>query len=351
MKSRFSGIGRTGQSRIGWMALLIGVAAFGQPPTNGPAYWSTSVPSCSGVSGPVQINNSSGTLVGYSCYLSGTFGWLAAGDVWNSAIRISAPTIGAIGVDYTFYDDKGNDLSLDTSAGIGGAKSSGNQVVFALPPNKPSEINLLGATNTAPKYGSTAIGSVYVTVYCPNTNTCQAILPQLFFSALPTYSWTESVPILWDGSEWPQWSFVGIDNGSTQRVSFVIYNETANAATYSVRVYDSAGNLAGSGSTPSIPGFQTTASKFNEAGTYGALLSSVISSPLPQGAFKVLIDGGTVNAAVQAFQFTGPSATSLQVSYDYPPTASEVIVNSAVRRTSARSGARTSAPVFSPLQQ
>ena len=295
---------------------LISVAAalYGQP-TNGPVYWSTTVPNCSNVSGPVQITNSAGALLGYSCYRAGTFVWLASGGAWNTTIRVAAPTSAPVGVDYTFFDANGNALSFDTKSGSGSATASGSDVNFALTANQASEISLLGTTSTAPRYNTTATGTAYGVFYCANQITCRTLLPQLVYSSLPAQPWSLTIPIAWDGAEWTQWSAPGIDDGpgGVHRVSFVVYNQTTAAATYTVRVYDSAGTLAGTGTTPSIPGFQLVNGNYDEGGTYGALLSDVITTPLPSGVFKILVDGGGSNSTVAVVQFTGPSATGVQV--------------------------------------
>src|SRR5579863_10399124 len=50
---------------------LAAVVLHGQP-TNGPAYWSVTMPDCSSLQETaVSITNSSGTVLGYSCYVSG----------------------------------------------------------------------------------------------------------------------------------------------------------------------------------------------------------------------------------------------------------------------------------------
>ncbi len=71
-------------------------------------------------------------MIGYSCYVSGTFIWFAAGDGWTSKIRAGAPSTAPVGVDYTFYDDNGNNLNVDTTSGGSPATASGNEVSFAL---------------------------------------------------------------------------------------------------------------------------------------------------------------------------------------------------------------------------
>ena len=307
---------------IGLLALAV-AALHGQ---SGPVYWSTTQPDCSSLNtNPVAITDASGATIGYSCRVSGTFVWYAAGGVdynpakWGTSIRVAAPASGDIGVDYFFYDTKGSTQSLDTTGSVTGSNS---EVSFALFANQPSEIQLRGATRNAPTYRTTATGSVYVTFYCPDAGTCSDVLPQLIYSALPTYPWSLSVPIAWDRYLWTQWSAQGIDDGvgGVHRVSLVIYNEDTTATSYTVRVYDSTGALVGTGTTPSIPPLENLGSgSYGEGGTYGALLSDIIKTPLPSGIFKVLVDGGSLYCAVEVLQVNGLSATTLQVAYDTAP--------------------------------
>ena len=56
-------------------------------------------------------------------------------------------------------------------------------------------------------------------------------------------------------------------------------------------------------------------------GTFGDLLSNVVKASLPQGLFKVLIDGGLNNSLVAVLQVNGASATTLQTGYDTAPSA------------------------------
>jgi hypothetical protein len=214
------------QYLIGLMALAVG-AVYCQP-TNGAIYWSTTQPDCSSLNeSPAQITNTSGTIIGYSCYVSGTFVWLAAGGMWGTSIRVAAPASGAIGVDYSFYDTNGNNQSMDTT---GSLTASGNDLNFALYANQPAEIDLHGATRNAPSYGTTATGSVYAVFYCPDAGTCSNVLPQLIYSALPTEPWSLSVPIAWDNSVWTQWSAEGIDDGHTHRVSLGLHHRYERVA-------------------------------------------------------------------------------------------------------------------------
>ena len=336
--------------------IAVAAATLHSQPVNGSVYWSpvTSPPNCTSLAGesPVAITNSSGKTIGYSCYVSGTFVWLAAGGGWSSSIRVAAPASAPIGVDYTFYDPSGNNLKLDTTIGGGSSTTSGNDVNFALSANQPAEIGLLGATSDAPKYSSTATGSVYAVFYCPDAITCGNVVPQLLYSALPATPWALSVPIAWDTGLWTQWSAEGIDDGGSHRVSLVIYNEDIVATSYTVRVYDSTGALAGTGTTPPIPPLQLlTNGSLGEGGTYGALLSDVIATRLPAGVFKILVDGGSKYSAVEVLQFNGQSATALQVAYDSAPGSSSRAAS--VERMNIRSArlASTRRQVFGALER
>ena len=331
---------------LGLMA--VAAATLDGQPVNGPVYWSTVAPDCTSLAGesPVAIANSTGKTIGYSCYVSGTFVWLAAGGGWGTSIRVAAPASAAIGVDYTFYDASGNNLKLDTTMGSGSSTTSGNDVNFALSTNQPAEVGLLGATSNAPAYNSTATGSVYAVFYCPDAVTCGNVTPQLL------YSGAVSVPVSWDTELWTQWSAEGIDDGGTHRVSLVIYNEDMTAASYTVLVYDSTGSLAGTGTTPTIPALQPLGNgSLGEGGTYGALLSDVISTRLPPGVFKVLVDGGSKYSAVEVLQFNGLSATALQVGYDSAPGSSSRAAS--VERMNIRSARVASTPkqVFSGIER
>jgi hypothetical protein len=336
---------------IGVMALA--VATVHSQPTNGPVYWSTVAPDCSTLNNnesPVTITDSAGTTIGYSCYVSGTFLWLAAGGVdyhpakWGTSIRVAAPASAPIGVNYSFFDATGGAQSMDTTGSIA---ASSNNVNFALNANQPSEIDLLGATRNSPTYTTTATGSVYAVFYCPDADTCSNVLPQLIYSALPTFPWSLSVPIAWDTQLWTQWSAVGIDDGpgGARRLSLAIYNADQTANTYTVHVYNSAGNLVGTGTTPSIPGAPNA-----EGGTYGVLLSQIISTALPRGFLKVLVDGGTLYSAVEVLQINGNSATTLQVAFDTAPLAGATAAP--VQRSNVKNFRVESTPkkVFSPLQ-
>ena len=206
---------------FGWMAAAA-AGLYGLPPTTGAQYWSTDPNlDCSAFHALIiQVPLASGGI-GLSCLVSGTFPWLAAGGGWSTSIRAAAPASGAIGVDYGFFED-GQRISLDTTLGNGAVPASGNVVSFALNANQPSEIRLLGATSSAPQYGTTQTGFVYARFFCPDAATCATVIPQLLYSFAPIKPWSLSVPILWDSSFssfqpkgiLPGWSASGISDAT-----------------------------------------------------------------------------------------------------------------------------------------
>jgi hypothetical protein len=300
---------------LGLMTMAAATLHGQQPPTTGAQYWSTDPNlDCSSAHAlAIQVPLASGGM-GTSCLVSGTFAWLAAGGAWSTSIRATAPASGAIGVDYGFWQD-GQRISLDTTSGNGSVPASGNLISFALNPNQPSEIRLLGATSSAPQYGTTQTGFVYAVFFCPDAATCAALVPQLLFSFSPIKPWSLSVPILWDSSYssfQPKgilsgWSASGISD-ATHLISFAICNQSRAAATFAVRVFDSNGSLVGESTTPSIPVLSTL----------GFLLTDLIRTPLPAGILKVVVDGGSNVSSVAFFQFDGYSATGLQVAPELP---------------------------------
>jgi hypothetical protein len=300
------------------LVTLAAAALQAQPSTTGTPYWSTAPMDCSAAGSQTYTIPLASGGTGYVCIVSGTFLWLAAGGSWGTSIRVSAPASGAIGVDYSFYDPSGSTLTLDSTSPNGAA--SGNDVNFVLKTNQPSDVNLLGAPSDAPQYAKTQTGSVYAVFYCPNATACATVLPQLLYAFSPIKPWSLSVPISWDGffsdvqvaGAWTQWSATGI-NDATHFLSFVVYSQSTVASVFTVRVYDSTGSLVGQGTTPVIPGYSAVT---QEGGTYGALLSQVISTPLPSGVFKVTVDGGANSSSVSFLQFSGDSAASLQVAFD-----------------------------------
>lgn len=327
-----------------------------QPPTTGAVYYSATKPDCSSLAGESPVAITSGaTVVGYSCYVSGTFVWVAAGGGWVTSLSVAAPASGAIGVDYSFYDASGNSQEMDVTPYSSSAATSGSGMSFALSANQASDINLQGATSTAPTYSSSSTGSVYAVFYCPDANTCASVIPQLFYVALSPTPSVMSAPIAWDTALWTQWAGQGIDDGKSNRISLAIYNEDTTATSYTVRVYDQSGALAGTGTTPPVPPLQSLGvdksgnQLLGEGGTYAALLSDLISTPLPEGMFKISVDGGSKYSAVELLQISGNSITALQVGYDSLPGSNPSA--SSVRRTGIGNSrvASMPRPVFSKL--
>jgi hypothetical protein len=306
---------------IGLM-ILGAVALYGQPPATGTPWWSTTPIDCSSVdnvaAGTSYTISLPGGGTGYYCYVSGTFVWLAAGGGYVTSLRVAGPaslaTQAGVAFNYFFYDTNGNDLSIDATSTCSSSPASGSEVSCTLLPNQPAEVDLLGATSNAPGYSAITDGSVFAEFYCPDPTTCASVSPQLIYSAPPTISL--SVPIAWDGSQWTQWSTEGIDDGGAHRVSLVIYNQGSTATIYTVRVYDSTGTRVGIGTTNAIPGYSTVT---GEAGTYAALLSSIIPTALPSGTFKILVDGGSNSSSVMALQVNGRAIATMQVAYDTAP--------------------------------
>jgi hypothetical protein len=297
----------------------LGMIALAAATLHGQQYWSTD-PSldCSGLES-VTISTSPPE---YACGVSGTFVWFAAGgSQWTSYIRVAAPSTAPIQANYYFYDKNGNPVSLDYTLGVGGTISSGSTPSIVLNTDQPVELDVLGATSNAPAYNTLQDGTVWAQFLCPDLTTCSNVLPQLVYtSALIHSPWSLSVPIAFDDEVWPTYSAVGVDDEKTHIISFVVYNEGLTATVFTVYVYDSSGNLVATGTTPSIP--PLTDAGNGEAGTYATALSGVIpADKIPSGVFKVLFDGGTAgeDCAVEVLQFSGVSATSLQVAYDSPP--------------------------------
>ena len=303
---------------------LIGLVALAVATLRGqstqPIYWSTSQPDCSSLNEqPIAVTISSlKTTVGYSCWVSGQFLWLAAGGEWSTAIRAAAPASGAVAVYYSFYDTTGTPQSLDTT---GSFTASDSEVDFALYANQPSELDLLGATSDrATRYSHTATGAVSVMFLCPDATTCNNVMPQLLYSALPSYPWSLSVPIAWDGSSSTQWSGVGYDDGTAEhRVSLAISNADTESTTYTISIYNSEGTFVSSATTATIPsGENLGGGAYGPGGSTGVLLSDLFPG-LAADLYKILVDGGTKYSLVEMLQINGLSATTLQVAYDTAP--------------------------------
>jgi hypothetical protein len=320
------------------------------PPATGAQFWSTNPNlDCSG-SGTSPGSNFTRQLpsggTGYVCEVSGNFIWLAAGAGYTTSIRVAAPQAdaagqpSAVGVDYSFYDTSGKIMSLDNTS-PNGAASSGD-VNFVLNANQPADVDLLGVPGNGPSYPTLVSGSVFAVFFCPDYITCQAVAPQLIYSAPPAISL--SVPLSWDGQQWTQWSATGIDDGGAHRVSLVIFNlpgpsaQSTVATIYTVRVYDSTGTLVGTGTTPAVA----------EYGTYGDLLSNIVKSQLPSGIFKIHIDGGSNYSQAIVIQANGRALTTVQVGYDVAPAAgSSAMISTQMSVKRSRALAKTRRPLGS----
>jgi len=287
------------------------------------AYYTNPAPNCPTSQGVAEVDDASGQTIGYACYVSGTFVWFAAGgppnNPWKSSIRVAAPETGAIKAEYLFFDTSGNSVFLDSRFGDGTIMTGAVGVNAILAPNEPLELDLLGATSSAPSYNTTQTGSVFAQFFCPDDVTCSKVGAQLVYSALPAIPWSLSVPLGSYTTYSTTYYAEGTDDGGTHRVSFVVYNNDPTDTAFTIYVYDSNGNLAGTGVTPTIPGFNSV---WHQGGTYGALLSQVIPGGLPSGLFKVVFDGGTAgeHSLVEVLQIDGASATTLQVYTDTSPT-------------------------------
>ena len=235
---------------------------------------------------------------------------------------MAAPASGAVGVQYIFFDQNGKRVSLDTISGS--ARATGDTVGLALNANQASEVQLIGASTDGPQYERTQTGSVFAVVLCPDAGTCATVVPQLVYSSAPFKPWLLSVPIAWDNSFSflqpsglaSRWSVTGIHNDA-DFISFAIYNPSLTPASYTVRVYDSAGVLAAQGVTPPIPGGNGVD---GTGGTRGFLLADVIGTTIPAGVLKVTIEGAAPASAI-FLQFSGESAVSLHATQDIVPVA------------------------------
>lgn len=303
------------------MAGLSAATAFALPPTTGAQWWSTDPNlTCSAYRSLIyEVPLASGGK-GYACGITGTFVWSAAGGGWDTAIRMAAPASGAVGVQYLFFDQDGNRISLDTVSGA--AAASGTTVGLAASANQPSEVRLLGASSDGPVYRKTQTGSVFGIFLCASSATCATVKPELVYSSQSVPGWSISAPIAWDSTFSPlqpvglstRWSAVGV-NDATHALSLAIYNQSAASTTYTVRVYAADGSIAGQAATPMIP----ASGGADAAGaTRGFLLTDLIRTALPQGIVKVTVEGDGLSSAL-FLEFSGSSATSLPTSPEFIP--------------------------------
>ena len=309
---------------------LSGATGFALPPTTGAQWWSTDPNlSCAAYRSLIyEVPLSSGGK-GYACGVTGTFVWFAAGGSLSTSIRMAAPASGAVGVQYLFFDEGGNRISLDTIAGA--ARASGNSLGQVISANQPSDVRLLGASSDVPLYQKTQTGSVFGVFLCSSAAACATVNPQLLYSSISAPAWSLSVPIAWDSTFSPlqpvglstRWSAVGI-NDATHLISFAIYNQSPAPTTYSVRVYDANGSLVADSVTPLIPG---SGGADGAGATRGFLLTDVVGTALPQGLLKVTVEGDGLSSAL-FLQFSGSSATSLPTFPEFIPGISAALPSS-----------------------
>jgi hypothetical protein len=196
---------------------LAGLLVFGAGAVNAQQYWSTNSSldcgqyySTDGNGTPLKLSNG-----GYVCLAVGTLPWYAAGDIWGSSIRVSAPHSAPVAYYLDFYDKDGNQATLDFLYQGDSASSSDVTASSALYADEPLQVDIYGLHSQAPNYSSEANGSVVVTVYCPDATTCEQVQAQLIYSALPSEPWSLSVPVAWDIQTRLAWSAVGVDDSKT----------------------------------------------------------------------------------------------------------------------------------------
>lgn len=317
--------------------LLSAATGFALPPTTGAQWWSTDPTlNCSAYRSLIyEVPLASGGK-GYACGVTGTFVWFAAGGSWGTSIRMAAPASGAVGVQYLFFDEDGNRISLDTIAGA--AQASSNSIGLVMGANQSSEVRLLGASSDAPLHQKTQTGSVFGIFLCSSAVTCATVNPQLLYLSLSVPGWSPGVPIAWDSTFSPlqpvglttRWSAVGI-NDATHLLSFAIYNQSAASTAYSVRVYAADGSLAAESVTPLVPG----SGGADAAGaTRGFLLRDVIGAALPQGILKVTVEGDGLSSAL-FLQFSGGFSTALPTSPESIPGIAAEVASSGTQERSA----------------
>ncbi len=306
------------------VAVVVALSAatgFALPPTTGAQWWSTDPNlDCTAYRSLIyEVPLASGGK-GYACGVTGTFVWFVAGGSWGTSIRMAAPASGAVGVQYLFFGEDGNRISLDTVAGA--AQTSANSVSLVMSANQPFEARLLGASSDAPQYQRTQTGSVFGLFLCSSSAACATVNPQLGYSSTSAPGWSLSVPIAWDSTFSPlqpvgsstRWSAVGI-NDATHLISFAIYNQSPASTTYSVRVYDADGSIAAESVTPLVLG---SGGADGAGATRGFLLTDVIGTALPQGILKVTVEGDGLSS-VLFLQFSGSYGAILPASPEFVP--------------------------------
>ena len=286
---------------------VLGISiARGQPAWQNPGT-TTPSPDCS----PFQQEY--GNAPAWYCVYQGVFPWFDAGGGWTTVLRVSAPASGAIQVAYSFIE-KATDGTirapiLDFKQYGDATTTSGSRVVFALNPNQPSELTLVGRHPDGINPAE-AKGSVTVTINCPDKATCAAVTPQLIYTELPAASWYLSAPISTTVSLPSQprvltWSTVGVNNpqGGSQTKQFMtyaIYNNSGSDRPYTLTAYDKNGAVVGVRTTENVMPDVSIAEVLDESSMPG----------LPAGLIKLTVSG-TGPSIVTFLQFIGPAATAL----------------------------------------
>ena len=292
------------------LLVLSGLAATAQ------TYWSPDPALACGAYGdqngnPIQLTTDPGAG-NYVCQVVGTLPWYAAGREWGSSIRMAAPPTAPVNVSLYFADLNGQDTYLDFRYQGDSTVYNDTSAGATLYANQPMEVDLLGLHSEAPGYLTTsANGEVVVYADCPDAATCSQLQVQLIYSALPSYPWALSAPVVWDSQTWTAWSSVGIDDGKQggDTVSFAVYNLADDGLphAYTLNIYDSTGTLFSSAQTPVVP---------YEA-SYAAGVRQVSGLNVPAGTFKLqLVAGAAQYVAFEALQFHGTSATALVTAWE-----------------------------------
>src|SRR3954471_15591240 len=115
---------------------LSAATGFALPPTTGAQWWSTDPNlNCTAYRSLIyEVTLASGGK-GYACGVTGTFVWFAAGDSLGSSLRMAAPASGAVRIQYLFFDEDGNRISLDTITQ--GAQTSTDSLGLVTSANQP----------------------------------------------------------------------------------------------------------------------------------------------------------------------------------------------------------------------
>lgn len=295
-------------------AYLAGMLVLAGLTANAQTYWSpNSALNCGSygmdAAGTPQPVTTPAGGTGYVCFVYGTLPWYDAGGGWASSIRVAAPATAPIAVFLDFADQNAQPSTLDFQYRGDTAILNGTTTGQALLANQPMEVDLIGLHTPASNGSSEAKGPVVLLAYCPDPATCSQVQAQLIYSALPTFKYSLSAPVVFDSLTWTAWSSIGIDDGSQDNVSFVIYNLANDklAHTYTLKVYDSAGNLHATATTQSVA----------YLGSYADLVRNVVAN-LPAGVFKLQMVASDY-AAFEVLQFHSNTGTTLVSAWENIP--------------------------------